>query len=344
MMLMDLDPTSPYYERVSEINLAGERAAALTSQLLAFSRKQVVIPTVVCLNDSILEIKRMITRIIGEDIHVVTNLAPEAGNVMADAGQIQQIVMNLAVNARDAMRLGGTLRIETSTETFGGDTRGGGEPRSGHFVLLSVADTGTGMTEDIRTHIFEPFFTTKDVGKGTGLGLATVYGIVKQVGGWVEVLSKLGEGATFKIYLPRIGEPVTADRNAVLRSTSGNEAILVVEDQPEVRAYVVAALKLYGYTVFEAGGAQDAFRMWDSLPQTPAMVVTDVVMLGANGRDLARELREKRPGMRVLYMSGYPDMVMEQHAQERGSGYIDKPFGPEPLAAKIREILDLAWT
>jgi two-component system, cell cycle sensor histidine kinase and response regulator CckA len=344
MMLMDLAPESPHYERVSEINLAGERAAALTSQLLAFSRKQVVIPTVVCLNDSILEIKRMITRIIGEDIHIVTNLSPEAGNVMADAGQIQQIVMNLAVNARDAMRLGGTLRIETTTETFGGDTRGGGEARSGHFMLLTVADTGIGMTEDIRTRIFEPFFTTKDVGKGTGLGLATVYGIVKQVGGWVEVLSKPGEGATFKIYLPRIGEPVTADRQAVRRSTSGSEAILVVEDQAEVRAYVVAALKLYGYSVFEAGGAQDAYRIWDSLPQAPAMVVTDVVMLGANGRNLARELREKQPDLRVLYMSGYPDLVMEQHALERGSGYIDKPFGPEPLAAKIREILDFAWT
>jgi two-component system cell cycle sensor histidine kinase/response regulator CckA len=343
MMLMDLKADSPYYERVSEINLAGERAAALTSQLLAFSRKQVVIPTVVCLNDSILEIKRMIARIIGEDIHIVINLSPEAGNVMADAGQIQQIVMNLAVNARDAMRLGGTLRIETTPETFDGKNTLGGEPRSGHFVLLTVADTGIGMTENIRAHIFEPFFTTKDVGKGTGLGLATVYAIVKQVGGWVEVLSKPGEGAIFKVYLPRIGEPVTADQHAPRRSTSGTEAILVVEDQAEVRAYVVAALKLYGYSVFEAGGAQDACRIWDSLPEAPAMIVTDVVMFGANGRDLAQELREKQPGLRVLYMSGYPDVVMEQHGQERGSGYIGKPFGPEPLAAKIREILDLAW-
>jgi PAS domain S-box-containing protein len=345
MMLMDLKPDSPHYERVSEINLAGERAAALTSQLLAFSRKQVVVPTVVCLNDSIVEIKRMIARIIGEDIHIVINLSPDAGNVMADAGQIQQIVMNLAVNARDAMRLGGTLRIETTTKTFDGkNTRGGGEPHSGHFVLLTVADTGIGMTEDIRAHIFEPFFTTKDVGKGTGLGLATVYAIVKQVGGWVEVISKPGDGATFKIYLPRIGEPVTADQNAARRSTSGSEAILVVEDQSEVRAYVVAALKLYGYNVFEASGAQDACRIWDSLPQAPAMVVTDVVMFGANGRDLAQELRAKQPGLRVLYMSGYPDVVMEQHGQERGSGYIDKPFGPEPLAAKIREVFDLVYS
>jgi CheY-like chemotaxis protein len=278
-------------------------------------------------------------------VALVTRLDPALGSVKADAGQLEQVIMNLAVNARDAMPGGGTLTIETRNVEIGGAAAGAPESvvPPGGYVLLRVADTGTGMDAGTRAHIFEPFFTTKEPGKGTGLGLATVYGIVKQSGGFVFVDSEPGRGAAFRIYLSRLTEPVAAGPVEPLppRSVAGTETVLLVEDEEAVRAVAGQSLRRLGYTVLEARNGESAVQVAAAAPGAIAILVTDVVMPGMNGRALAERLRAGHPGLKVLFVSGYADnAVLRDGVLEPGLSFLQKPFTPEVLARKVREVLD----
>jgi len=329
---------------VHEIRRAGERAAALTRQLLAFSRQQVLDPKVVELNQVVQATERLLARVIGEDVELATRLAPDLGRVKVDPGQMEQVLMNLVVNARDAMPQGGKLTIETqNVELEGGPAVGDTLVPEGRYVLLAVTDTGIGMDAATQAHIFEPFFTTKQQGRGTGLGLATVYGIVKQSGGFVWVYSEPGKGATFKIYLPRVDEPVQPERAAAepTGSLRGTETVLLVEDEDGVRAVVRQLLERQGYTVLDAADAEAGRALAAGRPGPIHLLVTDVVLRGMSGRDLATRLAAGRPEMRVLYMSGYAaDAVVRHGTLEPGLAYIQKPFTPDGLARKVRAILD----
>ena len=341
MLMDDVSADSPLREPVTEIRAAGERAAGLTQQLLAFSRRQLVQPKVVNLNEVAGEIRKMMARLIGDDIELRTNLSPDLGNIVADAGQLQQIIMNLAVNARDAMPSGGTLSIETANvEIDGIATAAHPEMRAGRYAMLAVSDTGTGMTQEVQNRIFEPFFTTKPTGAGTGLGLATVYGMVKQAGGWIWVYSELGDGTTFKVYFPRSDSAATPVVVNAVRDVHGSETILVVEDQPEVRNLVVTVLRKCGYTVHCAVNGPDAIRLWQELPGTIDLLLTDIVMPGMTGRGVAEVLLQERPDLPVLYMSGYTeDAIARRGVLEDCIDYLQKPFTPELLALKVREVL-----
>jgi CheY-like chemotaxis protein len=285
----------------------------------------------------------MLQRLIGEDVELVTKLAPGLGQVMADSGQFDRVLMNLAVNAGDAMPGGGRLIIETANadvdESY---TAVHPEMTSGSYVLLAVTDTGTGMDEETRQHIFEPFFTTKGVGEGTGLGLSTVYGIVKQSQGWIWVYSEPSHGTTFKIYLPRIEGALAADRAAAPApgTLRGSETVLVVEDHEAVRRLTVEILKSYGYRALETARGGEALLVAERHPEPIHLLLTDVVMPGMTGRELADRLKPLRPEMRVLYMSGYAaDVIAHRGVLDSGVNYIQKPLGPSALAAKIREVL-----
>jgi PAS domain S-box-containing protein len=329
-------------EELGEIRTAAERATSLTRQLLAFSRQQVFERKVLDVSDLIAHTEKMLRRLIGEDVELVTVLSPGLRRVSADAGQLGQVIMNLAVNARDAMPRGGKLTIETANVDLD-DTyaRRHATVRPGSYVMLAVSDTGAGMSDETLAHMFEPFFTTKERGKGTGLGLATVYGIVKQSGGSVWVYSEVGQGTTFKIYLPVVEEDVDAEPiPAEPVSLAGSETVLLVEDEQSVRALSRSILERYGYTVLEAGSGKEGLEAARDYPLPIHLVLTDVVMPEMGGTDLASQLETLRPGVRVLYMSGYTDDAIFRHGLlTRGRSFLQKPFTPEGLARKVREAL-----
>src|SRR6266571_4899733 len=349
LLLRELEPASPLRQDAAEIKKAGERAAALTRQLLAYSRRQVLNPEVLDLNRVVADMDRMLRRLIGEDVDLVTRPAPDLDAVRADRGQIEQVLVNLVLNARDAMPQGGKLTIETANvELDPGYVETHEGARAGAYALLAVSDTGSGMDAETTAHLFEPFFTTKEVGKGTGLGLATVYGIVKQSEGYITAYSEPGHGTTFKIYLPRAAAPGAASPTPPAppapqgkATAGGSETILVVEDEEAVRSLSRRALEASGYTVLAAADGPDAVRLLERYRGPIHLVLTDVIMPGMNGRELAQRLVQRRPGLRVLYMSGYPgDAIVHRGALEPGTAFLQKPFMPEDLARKVREVLD----
>ena len=345
LLLEDLGATDPRRQDADEIHKAADRAAGLTRQLLAFSRQQVLQPTVLEVNKLVSDLEKMLRRLLGEDVELGTRLAPTTGRVKADPGQLEQVIMNLAVNARDAMPNGGKLTLETGNvdldEAYAADHY---PARAGPFVLLAVSDTGIGMSEETQAHMFEPFFTTKEKGKGTGLGLATVYGIIKQSGGFIWVYSEVGHGTTFKLYLPRVeelAERASQPAQAPARAARGTETVLVVEDEAPVRSVARQVLERHGYTVLEAPSAEAALDIATRYSGTIHLLLTDVVMPGLNGRELASRLATLRPDARVIFMSGYTDDAVTRHGVlEPGSAYVQKPFTPDAIARKVREVLD----
>jgi PAS domain S-box-containing protein len=344
MALTDLNKESPLYEFLEEIRGAGERAAMLTRQLLAFSRKQIFKPEVVNLNEVIPAIGSILKRLIGEDIVFKTVLAPELGQVEADEGQIEQVIMNLAVNARDAMPEGGQLTIETADVELDDEYAAAHvSVTPGPYVMVSVSDSGIGISSEIKAKIFDPFFTTKEKDKGTGLGLSTVYGIVKQSKGNIWVYSELGQGTTFKIYLPRIDRGVEEGQGKELKSDarSGSETVLVVEDEESVRTLAQVILQRVGYKVLPAKDGREALEIFESQGDPIDLLLTDVIMPGMNGRELAERLTRVQPGIKVLYMSGYTDnSVVHRGILDKGVAFLQKPFTPKDLARKVREMLD----
>jgi len=344
LSLMELKEGDPLKPNIEEVQKAADRAAGLTRQLLAFSRRQVMEMRVLDPNTLLRDLDKMLRRIIGEDIELVTLLADDLGTVKADAGQIEQVVLNLAVNARDAMQKGGKLTIETANvELDENYARNHVAVKSGPYVMLSVSDTGVGMTPEVRDRVFEPFFTTKEKGKGTGLGLSTVYGIVKQSGGNIWVYSEPGKGTTFKIYLSRVDEPLEEVGEKVVQKefTGRGETILVVEDEEKVRQLTVQILRRQGYTVLEASQGNEASHICEQHKGPIHLMVMDVVMPGMNGRELAKSLEPHHPEMKVLYMSGYTDNAIVHHGiLEKGLNFIQKPFTLEGLLRKVREVLD----
>ena len=338
-------PSGDPLEPIREIAMAATRAAGLTRQLLAFSRKQTLHPRSLHLNSLIQDMTTMLQRLIGEAVELETSFHEPLLPVRADPGQIEQVIVNLVMNARDAMPSGGRLTLETADvdvdDVYSARHRG---VAPGRYSMISVTDTGVGMDEVTRTRIFEPFFTTKDVGKGTGLGLSSVYGIVKQSGGFVWVYSEQGDGASFKIYLPidaqvmGPSEVTTPKYEGPLR---GKECILVVEDDESVRALTSLILRRYGYEVHEACGPEEALRLDMTISDNLALLLTDVVMPRANGRQLAKQLRMRRPGLKVLYMSGYTENAIAHNGVlDLDAVLVEKPFTSETLARKVRELLD----
>ncbi|MEO8348638.1 MAG: PAS domain S-box protein [Acidobacteriota bacterium] len=342
LLAPDLRGNPEHFAAIEEVRKAGERAAGLTRQLLAFSRKQVLEPRVLDLNEIVHHIREMLSRLIGEDIQVVMNLDPALGTVRADAGQIEQVIMNLAVNARDAMPRGGQLSLETANveldETY---TRTHVPAQPGPYVMLAVSDTGAGMDEATRERIFEPFFTTKEKGHGTGLGLSTVYGIVKQSGGYIWVYTEPGRGTSFKVYLPRVSapaEPLSAAEAAPV-SVGGAETILLVEDEESVRALSRKILESKGYRVLEAADGAQAVEL--ALGRPIDLLLTDMVLPGMGGREIAARIHDTHPRAKVLYTSGYTDdVIVRRGLMERGAAFLEKPFTPTVLARKVREVLD----
>ncbi len=329
---------------IEEIRKAAERAASLTRQLLAFSRKQVLQPKVLDLNEVLSEIQVVLRRVLGEDIDLATRLDPGIGRVRVDPGQIEQVVLNIAVNARDAMPTGGRLSLETTNVFLDAEFSRQHPPTPpGRYVLLSIADSGCGMDEETCAHLFEPFYTTKEVGKGTGLGLPTVYGIVKQSGGYIWAETAPNQGTTFRIYLPIVDGDAQALRTATVGEVrGGSETVLVVEDDTMVRTLVRDVLSRSGYTVLEAQGCGDALRICERHKGPIDLLLTDVVMPEANGRELAETLVSLRADMRVLYMSGHTeDAIVEHGILEQGIAFLAKPFSPQALARKVRETLDI---
>lgn len=346
IVVSGLSAEDPLRGHAEEVRHAGERAAALTQQLLAFSRKQAAQRQPLDLNALISESKDMLRRLLGEDIRLETALAPELDLIVADSGQIHQVLMNLLVNARDAMPDGGELLVETSHVEIGESA--GNDPRKispGPYVLLTVTDTGSGIDEETQRHIFEPFFTTKPLGKGTGLGLSTVYGIVKQSQGWIEITSELGRGTAFRIYLPQIR---SATEKAVPRvahdaCVRGFETVLVVEDQASVRNLVSAVLASYGYKVLSAADGPAAMALAEGYDDRIHVVLTDVVMPGMNGPDLVEKLRQGRPEIQAMFMSGYAEeTIAHRISLIPEAEHISKPFTPESLVTRLREWLDRA--
>jgi PAS domain S-box-containing protein len=339
-----LKAEDPLRLNLEEIKKAGDRAASLTRQLLAFSRRQILQPKVLDLNQVVLDLEKMLGRLIGEDVEMRTNLAPSLGSVKADPGQIEQVLMNLAVNARDAMPQGGKLTIGTENVYLDPDYASHHlAVTPGPYILLAVSDTGHGMTEETKSRIFEPFFTTKEQGKGTGLGLSTVYGIVKQSGGNIWVYSEPGAGTTFKIYLPRTdegaGEYVRGlPATEVLK---GTETVLLVEDEELVRNLVRHVLEDAGYKLLEATNGGAGLQLCDQYEAPIHLLLTDVVMPEMSGQQLAERLRKTRPGMAVLYMSGYTeDTIVHHGVLDEDVSFIEKPFNPDALARKVREVID----
>jgi len=334
LLLEDLDAGDPVREDVGQIRKAAEGAAALTRQLLAFSRRQALEPRVLSLKTSIASAEPLLERLIGEDVHLTTSVAPDLGAVKADPGQLEQVIINLAVNARDAMPTGGRLTIEAANMDQG---------EGGRYVMLALSDTGIGMDEETKSRIFEPFFTTKAAGKGTGLGLATVYGIVKQSGGFIGVHSELGRGTTFQVYLPRVDEPAETEAAgaALPEPRGGTETVLVVEDEPPVRIVTRQVLERYGYAVLEAPDGDTALHLAAKHHGAIHLLLTDVVMPGLSGRQLAEQLARLRPAIKVLYASGYAENALAHHGiPESGISYLGKPFTPETLARRVRDVLD----
>jgi two-component system, cell cycle sensor histidine kinase and response regulator CckA len=341
-----IEPRDPLRPKAESIRGAAERAAALTQQLLAFSRRQMQQPRVIEMNDAVVRTLRMLRRLIGEDIELTTSLVDGPARIKADPNQIEQILMNLAVNARDAMPRGGRVTIETSIVGVGASALvERPQMPAGQYVRLSVTDTGPGMDAEIQKRLFEPFFTTKEQGKGTGLGLSTVYGIVKQSGGYIWVDSHLGSGTTFEVYLPRVLEEVdvVAAPSPTLMAPRGVETVLLVEDDDEVRRLLKDALEQYGYTVLEAPNGGAALLICERYPGSIHLLVTDVVMPHLDGHRVAERLRGIRAGMKVLFISGYTEhVVTNQDPTHPESGFLAKPFTPDSLARKVREVIGLS--
>jgi signal transduction histidine kinase len=344
MLLEKTHEGDPGYKKVDSIKKSADHAATLTQQLLAFSRRQVLQPLVLDLNAVIRDQRMMLGRLIGEDIKIEMKLAKNLGQVMIDPGQMSQVIMNLVINARDAMPAGGRIIIETSNveldETYAGLHI---SVIPGSYVMVAITDTGVGMDTETQAHIFEPFFTTKELGKGTGLGLAMVDGIVKQSGGSIWVYSEPGRGTTFKIYLARlVGHAEKSGKQEVRHpDAGGNETILVAEDQAEVRELVCEVLRSKGYRVLEGADGEKARALSDQHPGAVDLLLSDLVMPGIGGPELAEAIRIKRPATKILFMSGYTERAAHQRSTlKKDEAFIQKPFGPAALARKVREVLD----
>jgi two-component system cell cycle sensor histidine kinase/response regulator CckA len=346
LVSLALAPNDPLQESIRMVLNSGHHAESLIGQLLAFSRKQAARPATLKLNEVVAAVDKMLRRVIGEDITLQVTLLPGLWPIRADMSQVEQVILNLAVNARDAMPRGGRLTIETANVTLDGQYAGRRlDLQAGEYVLLMVGDTGIGMSEEVKARIFEPFFTTKE-DQGTGLGLATVYGIVRQCGGDVRVHSQEGVGTTFEVYLPRV-EQHTAPRPVVPQERqgmpAGSETILVVEDDPVVRTLIRRVLHNLGYTLLEAGDGQTALRLAGDFPGAIHLLLTDSVMPGMSGQTLAEQLAPSRPGLSVLFMSGYTDDVILHHGYlAMGVSFLQKPFSVTDLARKVRAVLDKA--
>jgi PAS domain S-box-containing protein len=344
LLLESLPESHPSRQMIAEIHKAGERSAGLTRQLLAFSRQQILATRILNLNEVVADTDKMLRRLIGEDIRLTTTLETQPWAVQADPGQVEQVLLNLAVNARDAMPKGGRLTIETkNVELDESYVRTHMYARAGPYVLLSVTDTGSGIPPEVMAKIFEPFFTTKETGKGSGLGLATVYGIVKQSGGHVTVYSEVGLGTTFKVYLPQAEQPSERSpaQSRILAPPRGTETILLAEDEAAVRALTRTILTGCGYQVLEAADGDEVVQVAAGHGGPIHLLIADVVMPGAGGRAVAERLTEQYPRMRVLYVSGYTDDAVIRHGVLReGVNFIQKPFTPAALARKVRDVLD----
>ncbi len=345
LALMDAGKNGPLYEEIKEIKKAGEGAVSVTRQLLAFSRKQIIKPEILDINEEINETGKMLQRLIREDIEFLTVLEPELWKVYADPMQINQVLMNMVVNARDAMPGGGRLTIETANveldKTYFQDR--GLESVSGPYVMLAVTDNGTGMDEEIRSRVFDPFFSTKEKVGGTGMGLSTVYGIVKQNNGYVWVYSEPGKGTTFKVYFPKVAEDVTAGKEQakVSDEISGSETVLIVEDNDALRKLAKNVLRKYGYEILEAENGEKALNVSETHEGPIHLLLTDVVMPKMSGTDLSEKLRSIRPETRVIYMSGYTaDAIVRNGILRQNINFIEKPFSLESLAKKVRQVLD----
>jgi PAS domain S-box-containing protein len=344
LVLRRLGSDSPVRQEVEQIKRAGQRATTLTRQLLAFSRKQMLQPRVLDLNSVLSDVERLLKRLIGENIQLIMVLGAELGRVKADPGQIEQIIMNLAVNARDAMPHGGTLTVGTANVMLDEDYAAQHvDVRPGRYVMLAVSDTGMGMDADTQTRIFEPFFTTKAKGKGTGMGLSTVYGIVKQSGGNIWVYSEPNQGSTFKIYLPRIDDAADVQElpSHEAEISTGTETVLLVEDEEAVRSLICRILRSGGYTVLESLSPEDALRIVREHPEPIHLLLSDVIMPHMSGREVANKVSLLSPNTKVLFMSGYTDDALGQHGVlDPGTAFLQKPFEPDALARKVREVLD----
>ncbi len=342
LAMVGLPPDSPARENLVEIRAAIKSATHLTQQLLTFSRRQVVALRVLDLNDVVRHLSKMLERLLGEDLQFACVLCHGVAQIRIDPGQLDQILINLAVNARDAMPDGGKLTIETANveidKTY---CRQHSSVAPGPYVLLTVSDTGVGMSAEVKRHLFEPFFTTKEVGRGTGLGLAMVYGAVKQHGGHIEVLSELGEGATFKVYLPRVDDVVETVSGAHLPDTRGHEGLLLVEDDGSIRALAESFLSGLGYEVNSFANGNDALAALDALPGSLALLITDMVMPGMGGRELADRCRERRPQLRVLFTSGYTqDAAFQSGVLDHSIDFLPKPYALDELVRRVRDALD----
>jgi signal transduction histidine kinase len=340
-MLLSATPVGdPTRTDIEEVVKAAERAADLTKQLLAFSRRQIVQPKLLDLNSMVRDLERMLKRVIGEDIELVTRLDANLNAIVADPGHIEQVVLNMTVNARDAMPGGGKLTIETSNVHLDEEyVRSHLTPAAGHYVMLAVVDTGVGIDADTRSHLFEPFFTTKERGKGTGLGLSTSYGIIRQNGGDIWVDSEPGHGTTFRIYLPVASHiPAAPQQRPETTVLFGDETVLLVEDDAGVRTILEAMLRRHGYQVISCGSPAEALEACARYRPTIHLLVTDMIMPGMNGRQLSEKVLNLRPGIEVLYVSGYADST-QQEVIDSAMDYLQKPFTPEALALKVRELL-----
>jgi two-component system, cell cycle sensor histidine kinase and response regulator CckA len=342
LALAEMNPADPMRADIEEIVKAGGRAADLTRQLLMFSRQQVLAPKVLDLNDVLTSMDRMLQRILGADVDLVSLLAPRLGRVRADLSSIEQVIMNLVVNARDAMPTGGMLTMETGNVVLDEEyarTHVGVAP--GPYVMLAVTDTGTGIEKSILARIFEPFFTTKESGKGTGLGLSTVFGVVHQSGGSIWVYSEVGNGTTFKVYLPREDEALDVRDVASVTTQRGSETILLVEDDEQVRGAALVILRKSGYQVLDARNAGEALLHSERYPSAIHLLLTDVVMPQMSGPELAKRLVSTRPNMKVLCMSGYTDDSIVRHGVLAAHiAFLQKPITPDTLTARVREVLD----
>jgi nitrogen-specific signal transduction histidine kinase/ActR/RegA family two-component response regulator len=343
LSIAELSAENPVSQNLLEVSEAVRSAAGVTRQLLAFSRKEIIAPIVLDLNDVIRRMEKMIHRLLGADIELVVVCAPDLTPVRLDPGQLEQIIVNLAVNARDAMPNGGRLAIDTCNIAVDEEyARLHVDAHPGPHVLLQVSDTGVGMSADVRERLFEPFFTTKEPGKGTGLGLATVYGAVRQNGGRIEVYSELGLGTTFKIYLPAAaGAAITPAVRPDVAPPARAASILLVEDDRKVRAFAASALARFGHTIHAFASGEEVLAALSALSPPPELLITDVMMPGMNGRVLADHVTERLPNIRVLVVSGYPDNVIVHHGiLKKGIGVLAKPFSIEQLTRRVSEVLD----